>query len=624
MAKVDIIIATYNRASLLPETLMSVQEQTFKEWRCWISEDGETPETISAIEPFLQDNRFVYLPGYHCGFPSVPRNRAITEGVSRYIAFLDDDDLWAPEKLEQQLEFLESAPECVLLGSNAVRWSGDGSYSKAHPLFFEGMKSGWLPYESLVNDNKMINSSVVIRRSTLKLSGLLNENPELKAFEDYEFWLRVGVLGKIYLLENPLVIYRDLPNESIRSSSVDSSHLYSKLAAVYKNALVGVDGLPSSIMRNTNHAYAVACKQKLAFYNNWPASTIMGKIRLILFGSNILCLVNVVIKAVSKYNLIKALDNVGHIFGGKIIRKEALDRFEWESNAFYSLLKARIVSDANNADQSCECIIFSMDRAMQLHACIGSLLENIKPSIPICVLYHATTENHLVAYDEVKKIYKDQNIRYVQQINKDSFRGDLINILEMVLSMRLFFLVDDIIFTNFVNLEKVLNFKNRRYVPSLRMGMNLNYCYTMNEKQGLPTITKVCHDGVEYIEWKWSDGKLDWNYPLSVDGHIFNKLDILNIAKNINYSAPNSFEAELQNYRKVFLCQYGVSYKTSRIVNIPCNKVQTENSNICGEVHQDELLDLWNKGLQIDYRKLKKYRNTSAHQEIVFDFIGRK
>jgi glycosyltransferase involved in cell wall biosynthesis len=62
---VDIVITTYNRPKLLQETLESVAAQTYPYWVCWIAEDGETKETLDAVKPFLEDNRFKYLPGKH-------------------------------------------------------------------------------------------------------------------------------------------------------------------------------------------------------------------------------------------------------------------------------------------------------------------------------------------------------------------------------------------------------------------------------------------------------------------------------------------------------------------------------------------------------------------------------
>jgi len=95
------------------------------------------------------------------------------------------------------------------------------------------------------------------------------------------------------------------------------------------------------------------------------------------------------------------------------------------------------------------------------------------------------------------------------------------------------------------------------------------------------------------------------------------------MTKLIHFSAPNTYEDQLQKFRRFFLFRMGVGYKKSKIVNIPCNKVQKENKNIYGNIHQDFLLEQWLKGYQMDYRSLYGFSNTSAHQEIPFEFIKR-
>jgi len=133
---IDIIIATYNRASILPRTLQSVQEQTYSDWRCFIAEDGATVQTREAVLPFLKDERFVYLPGEHAGRPALPRNRAMLKGKGEWIAFLDDDDFWLPEKLERQVRFMQTHPDCVLLGCNAYKVTAGEEWKDTAPLYF--------------------------------------------------------------------------------------------------------------------------------------------------------------------------------------------------------------------------------------------------------------------------------------------------------------------------------------------------------------------------------------------------------------------------------------------------------------------------------------------------------
>ena len=99
---------------------------------------------------------------------------------------------------------------------------------------------------------------------------------------------------------------------------------------------------------------------------------------------------------------------------------------------------------------------------------------------------------------------------------------------------------------------------------------------------------------------------------------------MLTLARMLDYSGPNSFESELQKISSMFMSRIGVCYEKSRIVNIPCNKVQEEVPNRSGSIHQDHLLEKWDQNFQMDYRKLYGFANDSVHQEIDFDFIERQ
>lgn len=109
--KVTIIMATYNRAHFIEETLKSVQQQTFKEWECLIIDDGGTDNTKEAINPILEkDNRFQYVKRpdtYIKGLPGC-RNYGLDLAKGEYIIFFDDDDIAHPQNLECCVEELAS------------------------------------------------------------------------------------------------------------------------------------------------------------------------------------------------------------------------------------------------------------------------------------------------------------------------------------------------------------------------------------------------------------------------------------------------------------------------------------------------------------------------------------
>jgi glycosyltransferase involved in cell wall biosynthesis len=264
---VDIIIATYKRYDLLQETLKSVANQSYPHWKCWIAEDGGSKETYETVKPFLPDNRFVYLPGTHAGFPTVPRNRAIRQGNYQFIAILDDDDLWLPRKLEHQVAFLESHPHCVLLGCNAFFWEGTGDWNNS-PLYFKKNKLGKIDYNKLLSQNCLVHSSAIFRRTVAEKAGLYNENLSPPVGEDYELFLRMGALGEVWSLPEPYMVYRQTP--STFYSKLDRRDNYKASASIFESVLNGVGNVPSPFSYPENAHLAVACRRERDFYLAGP------------------------------------------------------------------------------------------------------------------------------------------------------------------------------------------------------------------------------------------------------------------------------------------------------------------------------------------------------------------
>jgi len=271
---IDIIISTYKRYDLLQETLKSVSNQSYPHWKCWIAEDGESKETYEAVKSFLQDNRFVYLPGTHAGVPAVPRNRAIRQGNAPFIAILDDDDLWLPRKLEYQMAFLESHSDCVLMGCNALYWNGTGDW-KNSPMYFKEKIMGRVDYTTLLLQNCFVHSSVILRRDAVEKSGLYNEKLFPSIGEDYELWLRISALGESWNLTEPLMVFRQTP--PVHYSRLARHDNYKAAANVFESALRGVDGIPSPLSYPENARLAAACRHERDFYLAGPR--FMGRLR---------------------------------------------------------------------------------------------------------------------------------------------------------------------------------------------------------------------------------------------------------------------------------------------------------------------------------------------------------
>jgi hypothetical protein len=267
-----------------------------------------------------------------------------------------------------------------------------------------------------------------------------------------------------------------------------------------------------------------------------------------------------------------------------------------------------------------EGIVFSKDRPLQLHALLASYAELVRDPPPLHVLYRASSDDYAGAYDEVLRASPTPLGEIVRE---QSFRPDLLALLDHVAASRIFFLVDDIVFVREVDLAPLLRLDPARFVPSLRLGRHLSRSYTQGTEQPLPPFQGGLVEDPNLLCWYWKDGTFDWNYPLSVDGHLFSTGEMRVLSGAIHFSAPNSFEAALQQHRRLFLDRLGVCHRESRIVNVPCNRVQGEFANRSGSIEAATLLEVWRSGRRLDHRRLYNVVNESAHQELELAFVPR-
>ena len=103
---VSIIMPSYNTAKYIAESIKSVQAQTYKNWELLIVDDCSSDDTDDVVRPFLSDERIKYLKNEKNSGAALTRNKALREAKGKWIAFLDSDDLWHPNKLEKQIEFM--------------------------------------------------------------------------------------------------------------------------------------------------------------------------------------------------------------------------------------------------------------------------------------------------------------------------------------------------------------------------------------------------------------------------------------------------------------------------------------------------------------------------------------
>ena len=109
---VSIVLPTFGRLQYLRPTIDSIYRQTLQDWELVIADDGSDEETRAYLRTLESDSRVRPVWLAHSGIPAIVRNAALQAARGEYIAFIDSDDLWAPEKLARQVETLRARPTC--------------------------------------------------------------------------------------------------------------------------------------------------------------------------------------------------------------------------------------------------------------------------------------------------------------------------------------------------------------------------------------------------------------------------------------------------------------------------------------------------------------------------------
>lgn len=198
-APVTVIVPAYNAAPFLQVTLQSLQQQTVQPTQVILVDDGSTDDTAAIAER----HGATVIRQKQRG-PGAARNRGLAEATTEFVAFLDADDWYVPDKLER----------CVttLTDLNAASIATDAWIVRDDRV--EGRKNQQrvvptaLTLELLLRDNPIVCSTVVARRAAVLEAGGFDEDPALVATEDFDLWLRMAKREPFAYLPQPLTFYR--------------------------------------------------------------------------------------------------------------------------------------------------------------------------------------------------------------------------------------------------------------------------------------------------------------------------------------------------------------------------------------------------------------------------------
>lgn len=206
MHKVSVIIPTYNRADYLKQTLESVTKQTYQNIEVFVIDDGSPNDEAAKVCANFE--KVIYIKIDNSGGPARPRNIGIKRAKGKYLAFVDDDDIWLPTKLERQVALLEQNPDFGLVHGccETINDKGELQNRIVGRLRNPQEKHGSVSLKMIGRWTVMMPTSFV-RKDVIDIVGEFNEKMP-SAGEDTEFWTRCSFETKFYYLDDPLVLYR--------------------------------------------------------------------------------------------------------------------------------------------------------------------------------------------------------------------------------------------------------------------------------------------------------------------------------------------------------------------------------------------------------------------------------
>jgi glycosyltransferase involved in cell wall biosynthesis len=210
MPTVDVIIPAYNAAKYLPFAIESVMVQTFDDWRILLVDDGSTDDTAEVVAPYRErlGDKLKYIKQANGGLPAA-RNAAIRNSSAEFLALLDADDIWLPNRLHESLRSFEGRPQVGLSYGYNTRVGPDGAVIDT---FASRQRNGegWIAPYIYMRKVYLPCPTITFRRQCVEEVGLFDET--MRATEDRDMWLRIALRYEVALVPHVIAHYRTSPD----------------------------------------------------------------------------------------------------------------------------------------------------------------------------------------------------------------------------------------------------------------------------------------------------------------------------------------------------------------------------------------------------------------------------
>jgi|GEM_PF-541928 len=258
--RVTWLIPVLNGMPYLPETLASIEAQTYKNWEVLIWDNGSTDGTLEELEKWIPNR----LPGKI--FTGEPHGvggslkRLVEECKTEFCARIDADDINLPERLEQQVKFLIAHPDVAVVGSQMYYIDEKGDLGES--LYNVPLQHNDIVH-TMLSSNCIAHPSIMFRRSAILEIGNYKELPNV---EDYDLWLRVATCFKIANLDKSLVKYRRHDKSATQLAIREKRIRKLEDDCFCKNApaLFGITESEAILLRERSHPFAILLLLKIA------------------------------------------------------------------------------------------------------------------------------------------------------------------------------------------------------------------------------------------------------------------------------------------------------------------------------------------------------------------------
>jgi glycosyltransferase involved in cell wall biosynthesis len=212
---VSVIIPAYNAARTLETTVQSVYGQSLQDFEIVIVDDGSKDNTLEVAQRIAASDSRIKVVAQSNSGAAAARNAGIKAAMGEYVAFLDADDLWLPQKLERQIALLNSEKDAAAVQTGAYYVNDDLEVLSVRPCVIpEDVLLETLLFRSF----PALMSTLLVKRSAFDKIGLLNT--KLVILEDWELAIRLSRFCNLKSIEEPLALYRNYPGNRSRDLSI--------------------------------------------------------------------------------------------------------------------------------------------------------------------------------------------------------------------------------------------------------------------------------------------------------------------------------------------------------------------------------------------------------------------